>query len=132
MKTRVTGLGGFFFKTPDVRRLKDWYARHLGIPFSEHFDGWAFEWRDAAAPQTKGATVWSLFEQSNPYFEPGAASFMCNFRVADLDALLEALTAEGVKVDPKREDGEFGRFAWIYDPDGNKVELWEPPAPAEN
>ena len=127
MTKRVTGLGGFFFKTPDVARLKDWYAKHLGIPISPHFDGWAFEWRDAADPEKKGSTLWSLFDAKSAYFDPSPAPFMCNFRVENLDEVLALLNAEGVKVDPAREDSDFGRFAWVYDPDGNKIELWEPP-----
>ena len=124
---RVTGLGGFFIKTADPERLRDWYARHLDIPFDANFDGWSFQWRNSEDPSRKGSTVWGLFAASSPYFEPSPAPFMCNFRVENLDAVLEALAAEGVKIDPTREDSEFGRFAWIYDPDGNKIELWEPP-----
>jgi catechol 2,3-dioxygenase-like lactoylglutathione lyase family enzyme len=131
---RVTGLGGFFFKTPDPAKLKEWYARHLGIPMADAFDGWAFQWRNAEDPSRKGATIWALFPDATPYFDPppgipgrAAQPFMCNFRVDDLDALLAELGKEGVKIDPKREDSDFGRFAWVYDPDGNKVELWEPP-----
>jgi predicted enzyme related to lactoylglutathione lyase len=71
--------------------------------------------------------VWALFEKGTKYFEPSRAPFMLNYRVDDLDALLEALRAEGVQIDPKREDADYGRFAWIMDPEGNKIELWEPP-----
>ena len=123
---RVTGLGGFFFKTPDPPNLKEWYTRHLGIPVEEWF-GCSFPWRDAQDPSKKGNTIWSLFNKTSDYFPAGQA-FMCNFRVADLDALLAALEKEGVKIDPKVDDSEYGKFAWIYDPDGNKIELWEPPA----
>lgn len=124
---RVTGLGGFFFKTPDPKRLKEWYARHLGIPFAEEWDGWAFQWRNASDPTQRGATVWSLFPQSSDYFAPSASPFMCNFRVDNLETLLEELKKEGVKVDANTQSSEFGKFGWIYDPDGNKIELWEPP-----
>ena len=131
---RVTGLGGFFFKASDPDKLKDWYARHLGIPMANDFPGWTFMWRDAEDPSREGCTVWSLFEQSTTYFDPteglsgrNGQAFMCNFRVDDLDALLKELEKEGVRIDPNRQDLEYGRFAWIYDPDGNKIELWEPP-----
>jgi predicted enzyme related to lactoylglutathione lyase len=83
-------------------------------------------WRENDNPERRGATVWALFEKRTPYFEPSRAPFMLNYRVDDLDALLEALRAEGVTID-KHEDSDYGRFAWIMDPEGNKIELWEPP-----
>lgn len=125
---RVTGLGGFFIKTPDPKKLRGWYAEHLGIPFSEHFDGWAFEWQGKGERAEPGQTLFALFAADSKDFEPSKSPFMCNFRVADLDALLQQLAKEGVRIEPERQDGEYGKFAWIYDPDGNKIELWEPPA----
>ena len=74
-----------------------------------------------------GGTAWSIFPGDTKYFDPSHAGFMVNYRVDDLDALLEALRAEGVWIDPKSEDYDYGRFAWIMDPDGNRIELWEPP-----
>ena len=124
---RVTGLGGFFVKCADAKRQIDWYRKHLGLPIHEEYGGWNFEWRNAEDPKRKGMTVFSLFPESTDYFGPGPARFMFNFRVKDLDGLLEVLASEGVRIDPKREDYEYGRFAWIYDSEGNKVELWEPP-----
>ena len=124
---RVTGLGGIFFRCGDPKRTAQWYAKHLGMPFTE-YGTWNFEWRDADDPQRKGMTVFSPFPAETDYFGSRAQPFMVNLRVEDLDALLAALAAEGVRIDPKREDLEYGRFAWIYDPDGNKIELWEPPA----
>jgi predicted enzyme related to lactoylglutathione lyase len=85
-----------------------------------------FQWREEAEPRRDGKTVWSAFPKDTRYFEPSPASFMINYRVRDLDALLAALRSEGVEVDPKVEEGEFGRFAWIMDPEGNRVELREP------
>ena len=125
---RVTGLGGFFMRSADPKAAMQWYGKHLGIPFEESYGAWSFEWRDAADPQKKGMTLFSFFPQDTKYFGPGGAPFMCNFRVDDLDAVLAALAAEGVRIDPERQDAEYGRFAWIYDPDGNKIELWQPPA----
>jgi len=124
---RVTGLGGFFVKCADADRQIDWYRKHLGLPINAEYGGWNFEWKNAEDGKEKGMTVFSLFPKSTPYFDPSSSSFMVNFRVKDLDALLATLASEGVKIDPKRDDAPYGRFAWIYDPEGNKIELWEPP-----
>ena len=121
---RVTGLGGVFFKAADPERLYAWYENHLGLKRGE--GGVLFRWResDADAP---GTTVWALFKRDTKYFAPSDAPFMLNYRVDDLDALLERLRAEGVTVEERREDSEFGRFAWVMDPEGNRIELWQPP-----
>lgn len=121
---RVTGLGGVFFKTPDPEALKTWYREHLGIE-SEPW-GFSFLWREHDAPQERGYTVWSPFRDSTEYFEPSDEPYMINYRVDDLEALLEALAAEGVRIvgGPNTEDN--GKFAWILDPEGRKIELWEP------
>jgi predicted enzyme related to lactoylglutathione lyase len=124
---RVTGLGGIFFKSRDAKRLHRWYSRHLGIAVTE-WGGCAFEWREKADPTRTGMTVWSIMDGASRYFAPSRAPFMVNYRVANLDRVLAALKREKVKIDAKREDSEFGRFAWVYDPDGNKIELWQPPA----
>jgi catechol 2,3-dioxygenase-like lactoylglutathione lyase family enzyme len=120
---RVTGLGGVFFKCDDPQRMYAWYET-LGIKREE--GGVMFHWRDKDSGEA-GMTVWSLFEKGTKYFEPSRAPFMINYRVDDLDALLERLRAQGVAVDDRREDGQYGRFAWVMDPEGNRVELWEPP-----
>ena len=126
---RVTGIGGVFFKSADPAGRLAWYTRHLGIAPAEGFEGAVFSWRDAEQPEQKGMTIWSLFKADTEYFvPPGGAEFMVNYRVDDLDALLAKLQAAGVEVLPERQDGEFGRFAWIIDPDGRRVELCEPPA----
>jgi len=121
---RVTGLGGVFFKAADPERMYAWYENHLGLKRTE--GGVLFRWRetDADAP---GTTVWALLQRDTNYFEPSAAPFMLNYRVDDLDALLERLRAAGVSVDERREDSAFGRFAWVMDPEGNRIELWQPP-----
>jgi catechol 2,3-dioxygenase-like lactoylglutathione lyase family enzyme len=123
---RIAGIGGVFFKSDDRKRLCEWYGEHLGIDAGEH--GAMFPWRSQADPSREHVTVWSVFPASSTYFEPSAAGFMINYIVEDLDALLGRLAEKGVRIDPKREDHDYGRFAWIYDPDGNKIELWEPPA----
>ena len=121
---RVTGLGGVFFKARDPDRLYAWYENHLGLKRTE--GGVLFRWRDKDA-DSPGTTVWALFKQDTKYFQPSPAPFMLNYRVENIDALLERLRAEGVQVDERREDSEFGRFAWVMDPEGNRIELWEPP-----
>lgn len=121
---RVTGIGGVFFKSQDPEKLYNWYEQHLGIK-REH-GAVAFEWKELGSDVT-GQTVWSLFPRATKYFDPSHASFMINYRVDDLDTLLTVLKQEGVEVDDRREDGEYGRFAWIMDPEGNRIELWEPP-----
>jgi predicted enzyme related to lactoylglutathione lyase len=85
-----------------------------------------FHWRRADDPKQETVTVWSVFPQDTKYFAPSGAPFMINYQVEDLDAVLKALHAEGVTIDPKREDHEYGKFAWIIDPEGNRIELWEP------
>ena len=120
---RVTGIGGIFFKTKERGKVLEWYEKHLGIKADPEF-GTAFEWLDKDDPQKKGMTIWSAFKQESKYFDQ---PFMINYRVDDLDALLKALEAEGVEIDPKRENMEYGKFAWIVDPEGNRIELWEPP-----
>lgn len=124
---RVTGIGGVFFKARDAESLRAWYARHLGIEIQE-WGGTSFRWADDGHPE--GATVWSIFPQSTKYLDPSPAPFMINYRVADLDALLALLRSEGCQVDDKVEVSEFGRFGWVMDPEGNRVELWQPPAAA--
>jgi len=121
---RVTGIGGVFFKAKDPDQLREWYRTHLGIE-SEKW-GCAFQWSDD--PQKDGGcTAWNIFPDSTKYFDPSTQPFMINFRVANLEELVTALRAEGVDV-PKVDDSDFGKFAWVMDPEGNRVELWEPPA----
>ena len=122
MKNRVTGLGGFFFKAQDPDRIKNWYKDHLGIPTDQY--GWTFWWKDKQGKD--GTTQWSPFASDTTYFEPSTKPFMMNFRVADLVGLLEVLREEGVQIAGEIQEFEYGKFAWILDPEGNKIELWEP------
>ena|SRR5436190_3722878 len=125
---KVTGIGGIFFKAKDPEKLRDWYRKHLGIE-SESW-GFAFHWGDD--PQKDGgATAWSIFPESSKYFDPSTQPFMINFRVANLQELVAELRAAGANVDPKVDESEFGKFGWVMDPEGNRVELWEPPATQE-
>ncbi len=122
---RVTGIGGIFFKAQDPEALRAWYRDHLGLDV-QAWGGAALSW--SADPRAaSGMTVWSPFGASTEYFAPSGAPFMINYRVADLGALLAALRAEGCNVVDKTEESDFGKFGWVVDPEGNKVELWEPP-----
>jgi predicted enzyme related to lactoylglutathione lyase len=126
MMKRVTGIGGVFFKSKDPKALGAWYKKHLGIPV-EDWGGAAFRWKDAANPEGVGSTVWNPFAADTSYFAPSAAPFMINYRVDDLHGLLAVLRTEGVQVDDKIEESEFGSFGWVIDPEGSKIELWQPP-----
>ena len=124
---RVTGLGGIFFQAKDPKKLGRWYERHLGMKRDASGAPFCFFWREVRG-RGKGMTVWSLFPRKTRYFRPGRADFMLNYRVKDLDGVLKALRREGVWIDPKRGDyDDYGRFAWIQDPEGNRIELWQPP-----
>jgi predicted enzyme related to lactoylglutathione lyase len=124
---RVTGIGGVFFKARDAAALRAWYQRHLGIDV-QAWGGAAFSWADAGGQPVGGTTVWSIGSQDSDQFAPGTSPFMINYRVDDLHALVAALKAEGCQVLDKIDDSEYGKFAWVIDPEGNKVELWQPPA----
>ncbi|WP_347262460.1 VOC family protein [Rudaea sp.] len=124
---RVTGIGGIFFKSKDPKALAEWYRVHLGFDL-EAWGGTVFRWASADNPGGVGTTVWSPFKADTNYFEPGPAPFMINYRVADLHALLAALRSEGCNVLDKVDESEYGKFGWVIDPDGNKLELWQPPA----
>jgi len=123
---RVTGIGGIFFKAKDPEKLGAWYKTHLGMNLEE-WGGVAFQWADDPS-EGKGTTIWTPFKSDTKHFEPSSAPFMINFRVADLEALLSALRAEGCNVLDKFEDTPYGKFGYVIDPDGNKLELWEPPS----
>ncbi|MCW3054521.1 MAG: hypothetical protein JWN14_3691 [Chthonomonadales bacterium] len=124
---RVTGIGGIFFHSPDPVALRAWYRDHLGIDVQD-WGGTAFEWADSEGKPTAGSTIWSVGDATSGHFAPSTAPFMINYRVADLHALVDVLRAEGCTVIDNPDESEYGKFAWVIDPDGNKVELWEPPA----
>jgi len=121
---RVTGIGGIFFKAKDAVALRAWYQKHLGIDVLE-WGGAAFRWADDAGNPVKGTTIWNIGAADNDYYAPSKSTFMINYRVADLKALLAALRAEGCNVMDKVDDSEYGKFGWVMDPEGNKVELRE-------
>lgn len=121
---KVTGIGGIFFKCKDPDKVKEWYQKHLGLNTNEY--GAVFEWYQEPDSTKKGITQWSPFEEKTKYFEPSAKDFMINYRVENLEELVEQLKKEGVTVVDKIETFDFGKFVHIIDVEGNKVELWEP------
>ena len=121
---KVTGIGGIFFKCKDPKKMKDWYKNQLGLDTNDW--GASFEWVEAADSTKKGSTQWSPFADTTKYFEPSTKDFMINYRVADLEALVEELKREGVTIVDKIETYDYGKFIHIIDIEGNKVELWEP------
>lgn len=121
---KVTGIGGVFFKCKDTEKMKDWYNKHLGIDAGEY--GANFEWYQGANSTKKGLTAWNPFADKTTYFDPSTKGFMINYRVENLEALVEALKKEGVTICDKIESYDYGKFIHIMDIEGNKIELWEP------
>jgi len=129
MSDRVVGIGGIFFKARDPEGLRAWYRDHLGLAVGD-WGGVLFESATLSPAGRQTGTVWSIFPEHTDYFRPSAAAFMINYRVEDLDRMLATLRAEGCAVDDRIESSEYGRFGWVSDPEGHRVELWEPPRPA--
>ena len=124
---RVSGVGGVFFKAKDPKALSGWYRDNLGLAVRGGAPAFsAFQWREREDPAKLGTTVWALFRSDSEYFAPSQAPFMINYRVRNLDRMLAQLRANRVTVEPKIGEEFNGRFAWIVDPEGNKIELWEP------
>ena len=124
---KITGIGGVFFKSSnDHAALAKWYQKHLGLPL-EDFGGAILKWPDDKA-EDKGLTVWHVAEKESQWFSPSKSSFMINYRVDNLGEMLAQLKQAGVEIVGGPESHQNGKFAWIMDPDGNKVELWEPMA----
>ena len=121
---KVTGIGGIFFKCKDPKKMNEWYKTHLGFDNNDY--GANFEWRENADPAKKGSTQWSAFSETTKYFDPSAKDFMINYRVENLEALVEQLKKEGVTIVDKIESYDYGKFVHIMDMEGNKIELWEP------
>ena len=124
---RVTGIGGIFFSARDAPALQAWYKRHLGIDV-QPWGGAAFTWSDAEGNPTGGTTAWSISPIESDQFAPSKAPFMVNYRVEDLRGIVKALKEEGCNVLDNIDESEYGKFAWVMDPEGNKVELWQPPS----
>ncbi len=121
---KVTGIGGIFFKCKDPNKVKEWYQKHLGLNTNEY--GATFEWYQEAGSNKKSVTQWNPFKETTKYFEPSTKEFMINYRVENLEALVEELRKEGVTIVDNIETYDFGKFVHIIDVEGNKVELWEP------
>lgn len=124
MKKRVTGIGGVFLKAKDPEKTKEWYRKHLGIQSGKY--GGTFEWRHAGDATKKGFTAWSIFNSDTDYTKPSTKDAMINYRVENLEELLAALKKEGVEIVGEMESYEYGKFGWVMDPNGYKIELWEP------
>ena len=122
---RVNGIGGIFFKARDAERLREWYREHLGLPVAS-WGGVSFDGRDARPGERQTSTIWSVLAGDTRYFEPSTSPFMINYRVNNLDGLLTRLRAAGVTVEGKVVEDFNGKFGWVMDPEGNKIELWEP------
>ncbi len=132
-RERVTGIGGVFFKAKDPGKLMAWYKEHLGVvPAAEGENSSMFRWREHDDPEKEGYTVWAIFDHETKYFDPSAAPFMVNFRVDNLRAILDQLKREGVRVDDKVEEYDYGDFGWVTDSEGNRIELWEPKNPSKH
>jgi predicted enzyme related to lactoylglutathione lyase len=122
---KVTGIGGVFFKCDDPKKMNDWYAKNLGVPVGEYAT--MFKWRDIENPEKEGQTVWSTFAKDAKNFEPSKKEFMINYRVENMEELVEQLKSDGVTlVDEIQTYGEYGKFVHVMDPEGNIIELWEP------
>ena len=127
---RVTGIGGVFFKSKDPEKLKEWYVKHLGVPLIKEGPNESyviFNWQEQANEKRKGYTLWGPFKEDTEYMRPSKKEFMFNFTVDNLKDILEILREEGVQVFNEIEENREGKFGWILDPEGNKIELWEPP-----
>ncbi len=121
---KVTGIGGILFKCKDPKKMTAWYEKNLGLTTNPY--GATFEWYEAADNTKKGQTQWTPFAETSKYFEPSGRDFMINYRVENLEALVEELKKEGVTITDKIETVDYGKFVHIIDVEGNKVELWEP------
>ena len=121
---KIKGIGGVFFKSKDPKAMKEWYRTNLGLDVGEY--GATFEWTDAPAACKNGSTTWNLFSESTKYLEPSNKNFMINYIVEDLEGLFESLKKNGVTICDEIASYDYGKFLHIMDPEGNKIELWEP------
>lgn len=121
---KVTGVGGIFFKTKDPDKMKEWYNKNLGLVTNEY--GSVFEFRESDRPENKAYSVWSPFKDDTDYFQPSEKEFMINYRVENIEELVEELQKSGVTICDEVETYEYGKFVHILDPENNKIELWEP------
>jgi predicted enzyme related to lactoylglutathione lyase len=123
-KPIVTGVGGIFFKSDNPDKMKEWYSKNLGLVTNEY--GSLFEFRDSDNPESKGYLQWSPFDKETKYFAPSSKDYMINYRVVNIEAMIENMISEGIEIIGEIEEYEYGKFAHVVDPEGNKLELWEP------
>ncbi len=121
---KVTGIGGIFFKCKDPQKMNEWYGKNLGLQTDQY--GTNFEWRQGSDPEKKGFTQWSTSSENSAHYLPSKKDFMINYRVENLEGLVDELKKDGVKILDDIEEFEYGKFVHIMDPEGNKIELWEP------
>ncbi len=121
---KVTGIGGIFFKSENPKEMREWYAKNLGVPATDY--GATFDWLEKDDLKKEGSTTWSPFKEDTKYFEPSKKDFMINYRVENIEGLVDNLKNSGVTIVDKIEDSPYGKFVHILDLEGNKVELWEP------
>lgn len=124
MRKKVTGIGGIFFKCDDPQKMRDWYTKNLGLVTNQY--GSSFECRNVDRPEEKNILQWSPFEKKTKYFEPSQKEFMINYRVENLEELVKELRKDGVTICDEIAAYDYGKFIHIMDPEGNKIELWEP------
>jgi predicted enzyme related to lactoylglutathione lyase len=122
----ISGIGGIFFKARDAKALGAWYRDNLGVQMMPGMEMSQILWREHEDPTKEGSTVWAVFPATTKYFAPSDASFMINYRVRDLDRMLEQLRAAGARIEGEVAEDDNGKFAWVVDPEGNKIELWQP------
>ena len=121
---KVTGIGGVFFKCENPKGMNEWYTKNLGLPMSDY--GATFDWRLDNDPSKKGSTTWSTFPETTKYFNPSTKPFMINYRVENIEALVEELKSNNVTIVDEITDSDYGKFVHVLDPEGNAIELWEP------
>ena len=126
---RIVGLGGVFYKTSDPAKRKEWYTKHLGLSPGQGFDGVEMRWRRPEDPNRQDMSLVSFFDADTDYLGPAGQPFMINFVVEDIEGMVEKLKSEGCNVDEKIVKESYGTFAWVTDPDGVKIEMWEPAGP---
>jgi predicted enzyme related to lactoylglutathione lyase len=124
MKSYITGIGGVFFRASAPQQTRDWYLQHFGLESQSW--GAVFEWKNFENPSLSGSTSWCPFSNENDYFGNPNQQYMINYRVRDIEELVSKLMNDGIVIAKEMESSDFGKFVWINDPDGNRIELWEP------
>ncbi len=124
MTPKVTGIGGIFFRSKNPQEIREWYGQHLGLAVNPY--GSSFEFRNANRPEEINYLQWSPFDENTEYFNPSEKEFMINYRVQNIEGLVKQLREKGITIVDEIETFDYGKFVHIMDPEGNKIELWEP------